>query len=112
MSKAAKRTVLAAALAAAGLAIVLAFAGVAGAAPATSSPAGATAALGEAAPAYGWVVQLRGAINKDLTGTQFAALRKDRRRRLEGHRQQHLLGGHSAVAPGRARRRQEPQDLQ
>ena len=76
MSRAAKRTILAAALSAVGLVIVLAFAGVVAAAPATQSPAGATA-LGGSAPVYGWVIQLRrGAISKDLTSTQFAAMEK------------------------------------
>ena len=76
MSKAVARAILAAALAAAGLVSALAFAGVVAAAPATSSPAGATAALGVSAPVYGWVIQLRGAINRDLTSTQFAAIQK------------------------------------
>ena len=75
MSRAAKRTIQAAALAAAGLVIVLAFSGVVAAAPATQSPAGA-AALGGSAPVYGWVIQLRGAISKDLTSRQFAAMEK------------------------------------
>jgi hypothetical protein len=92
VSKAAKRAILAAALATAGLVIVLWLAGAVAAAPATSaapgssaapgpssatsSPAGATAALGGSAPVYGWVIQLRGAISRDLTYTQFAALQK------------------------------------
>jgi hypothetical protein len=74
MSKRTKRAILAAAVAVAGLVIVLACAGLAGAAPAAQSPAGATAALGETAPVYGWVLQLRGAINEDLTYNQFAAM--------------------------------------
>jgi hypothetical protein len=74
MSKRRKLAIPAAAFAVAGLVIVLAFAGVAAAAPATSSPVGATAALGEAAPVYGWVVQLRGAINENLSYKQFAAM--------------------------------------
>ena len=76
MSKAAARAILAAALAAAGVAIALAFAGAVAAAPTTSSPAGATAALGASPPVYGWVIQLRGAVNRDLTSTQFAAIEK------------------------------------
>ena len=78
MNKRISRASLAAAVVVAGLVILLAGAAVASAAPATAaasaSPAGATAALGETAPVYGWVLQLRGAINKDLTYAQFAAL--------------------------------------
>ncbi len=78
MNKRISRASLAAAVVVAGLVILLAGAAVAAAAPAkaaaAASPAGATAALGESAPTYGWVLQLRGAINENLTYQQFAAL--------------------------------------
>ena len=68
MSRRSRRALAAATLAAAGLVIVLACAGIVWAAPASppagaTAEAGATAALGTAAPSYGWVIQLRGAIS-------------------------------------------------
>jgi hypothetical protein len=74
MNKAIKRTSLVAAAAVAGLVIVLAFAGVVAAAPATSRAADPTPSPSSTAAPYGWVLQLRGAINQDLTYQQFAAL--------------------------------------
>jgi hypothetical protein len=74
MSRSARGAIVACALAVAGLVVALVLAEVVGAAPATSPPAGAP--LGASAPLYGWVIQLRGALDKDLTYTQFAALQK------------------------------------
>ena len=73
MSRRSRLALAAATFAVVGLVVVLACAGIVWAAPA-SSPAGATTALGAAAPGYGWVIQLRGAISKDLTYRQFAAV--------------------------------------
>jgi len=58
-----------------GLLVIIAFGWLVSTAGATS-PSASAAALGVATPAYGWVIQLRGAVTKDLTSTQFAALER------------------------------------
>jgi hypothetical protein len=75
MNQRIRRASLAAAVAVAALVILLAFAGVAGAGPAPQPPGSAAATVtGESPMVFGWAVQLRGALNQDLTYKAFRAL--------------------------------------
>ena len=127
MSKAAKRAILAAALATVGFVIVLSLAGAVAAAPATSAAPGSSAAPGPvvrdvvAGRRHRRTRRLRArlrlghpAARRHQQRPYLHAVRRpaeDRRRPLDRREPRHL-GGHPAVAARRAGRRQESQDVQ